>query len=69
MLRTWTVVLVVLFGACLVLMLMLTVSQGMYFIVFGSTSLLLVAAAAAVGMAVLSVMELVYLYRAASLFA
>ena len=32
-------------------------------------SLLLVAAAAAVGMAVLSVMELVYLYRAASLFA
>ena len=68
-LRTWTVVLVVLFGACLVLMLMLTVSQGMYFIVFGSTSLLLVAAAAAVGMAVLSVMELVYLYRAASLFA
>ena len=50
-------------------MLMLTVSQGMYFIVFGSTSLLLVAAAAAVGMAVLSVMELVYLYRAASLFA
>ena len=68
-LRTWTVVLVVLFGACLILMLMLTVSQGMYFIVFGSTSLLLVAAAAAVGMAVLSVMELVYLYRAASLFA
>lgn len=68
-LRTWTVVLVVLFGACLVLMLMLTVSQGMYYIVFGSTSLLLVAAAAAVGMAVLSVMELVYLYRAASLFA
>ena len=68
-LRTWTVVLVVLFGACLILMLMLTVSQGMYFIVFGSTPLLLIAAAAAVGMAVLSVIELVYLYRAADLFA
>lgn len=68
-LRTWTVVLVVLVGVGLILTLMLTASQGAYFLVFGSTPLLLIIAAAAVGIVVVSIVELVYLYRAADLFA
>lgn len=68
-LRTWAVVLTALLGALLALMFLLLLSQGAFFYLFGGTVLLALLLAVIIGVAVTSIVELVYQYRAARLFA
>lgn len=68
-LRTWVLALMAMLGAFLALTVMLIVSQGGYFLFFGGTAMLLIVAAVTIGIAVTSIIDLVYLHRAADLFA
>ena len=58
-----------LLGALLALMFLLMLSQGAFFYLFGGTVLLALLLAVIIGVAVTSIVELVYQYRAARLFA
>ena len=68
-LRTWVIALMAALGAFLALTVMLIVSQGGYFLFFGGSAMLLIVAAVTIGIAVTSIIDLVYLHRAADLFA